>query len=280
MSKIKSKKKKNKIIKDNEGTKLLKMEKVLKRIVAYIAIIVLYFIFLDNLIIKATLANNLGESVTLEFYGVVWTIITFLDAFIIFAIWNGERKKDKNYISKYKYFFIVSLLIIYTLLQILLVEYKNQYPSWDQKYVYDGAVLIYEGKTNEIDNVDSYFSKHSHQLSLTYAESWFMKICHTTNYRIFQYFNIFCNCMIVIGIMLITNEISKKRKMNKSLSFILTLSFSALPLLCVFIYGDIPGFTFAIYSFYFLMKYGNTDKKRYLLIASLFMMIAYFIRKK
>lgn len=104
------------------------------------------------------------------------------------------------------------------------------------------------------------------------------RIFGTTSFTLIQYINAMCNGFTIIVIYLICTELSRKYKINRLLSIVLSMTFVTLPLLSVFIYGDISSLFFSLLSVYFLMIYKRKGKEQYALASAIFLGTAYMLR--
>ena len=116
------------------------------------------------------------------------------------------------------------------------------------------------------------------QITLAFIFSTIFKIVHFDTMEILRVFNIISIVLITIAIYKISKQIAKKYETNTVLLVTLTLTFLSLPMLSTFIYGDIPSIALLLFSVYFMMRYTETKRIIYPLIASFLTMIAYMLR--
>lgn len=143
------------------------------------------------------------------------------------------------------------------------------------------AVAIAEGNIyDEIqkDNNIAYFESYSQQFGTAFIWSIFFRILRNASFTVIEYTNVIANCITVLAIYLICKELSKKYKVNKYLGIILIMTFITLPLLSVFIYGDLSSLALALLSIYFIIKYASENKFRNAIFSLIFMMISYMLR--
>lgn len=257
-----------------------KLSNILKTIILIIGIVVVATIVILNLFLTSRITSEAAEIVKITFNGLIYILGSITFAVILYYISKYMKKFIK--ISKFKKILIfIGILIIYFTLQVVWINYRNAYPGADQNYVYSAAVDMYENEGTNIDFWD-YFAKYPQQLSLMFDEILVFKIFNTTNVHLLQYINAFTNCFTVLAIYLITGELSKKVNVNKYRSLVTIFSFVTLPLLSTFVYGDLVGLTFSLFSVLFIMKYENHqdkyDKILCLILSTLFMAVAYMTR--
>lgn len=200
---------------------------------------------------------------------------------IIYSICKILENKGK-YI-KYKHTILIILILVYAFSQIIWINFRNGYPQADQKKTYEIAVAIAEGNLyDEIHKENSnnivYFEAYSQQFGTAFIWSIFFRILGTTNFAVIEYTNVIANSITVVGIYLICKELSKKYNVNKYLGIILIMTFITLPLLSVFIYGDLFSLSFGLLSIYFIMKYTDERRIRNAVFSLIFMMISYMLR--
>ena len=109
---------------------------------------------------------------------------------------------------------IGSILIIYVLLQILWINKINAFPSYDQERVYDTAVLMYEGRMEDMLKSE-YLEKYPQQITLATLYVRIFKMFNSTNILILQYINAIANAVTILAIILISNQLGKKYQTNK-----------------------------------------------------------------
>lgn len=105
-----------------------------------------------------------------------------------------------------------------------------------------------------------------------------MKVINSTDYVWLYLANILANVFSIFALYLILKKLSEKYSVNKALFFILTLTFIPMILLCNFIYGDIIGLTFVLFSVYFIMEYTKKNKKIFGIISAILASIAMMFR--
>lgn len=123
-----------------------------------------------------------------------------------------------------------------------------------------------------------YMERYSQQFTLAFIWSILFRIAQSTDFVIIEYMNAICNGITVIAIYLICKELSKRYNINKYLGIFMTVTFMAVSALAVYIYGDVSSLAFALLSIYFIMRYINLKKFRYVLLSAICMAFAYMLR--
>lgn len=258
------------------------MEKLAKNVIEIIGFILCTVIFVLNLMFMSLLAD-VTEKVH-RYTIIMQTII----AILMIAIWLYVKKKsmsNKTYnkiklSAKTKKIIFVVIIILYILMQISWITIRKATPIYDQGNVYYLAERMYKDELDIIINsgYHQYFELYPQQLTLATIYFIIFKIFSSTNVFILQVINAFSNALTIIGLVLISKQLSKDYKVNLIKTVIIAIAFITLPLLSTFVYGDILSLPMCIFSVYFIMKYLQDNKKRYAFISSLFMWIAYMER--
>lgn len=248
--------------------------KFLKNIIVVISLAICGLISIFNLIYLPTVSNGWEEKVTYSHISIIgYLIILFV---IIGIVSISNFFEEKNRIDKKKKTLItVGVFLIYFIISIAWVLYRNSYPIADSLRVYEAACQIFERKT--IENF-KYFELYPQNLGLAYVFSKVFRIFNSKNVIIIKIINVIANCLSIFGLYKILERLEKDYKVNKMLFAILAFTYIPIIFLVNFTYGDLLGMPFVIFSIYFCMKYIETDKLYNLIISSLLMMSSVFIR--
>lgn len=260
----------------------------MKKLIYILGITFLLIIVILNLLFITTL--DAKEHVTINFnsfiyvLGVILTsIIIYFGAKVIDNYLYNEEIKSKEKLRKI--LFIVSIMI-YILFNIVWVIKVRPMVVGDQIHACNLAQTFYSGDLERfLPNATyagipliEYMQAYHQQISLAFVFSVFFRIIHFDGIEILRVLSIIGNVFIVFSLYKINLHLSKKYKTNKSLLFILILTFISLPMLSTFIYGDIPSLALCLFSVYFMMKYVDSKKIVYPIFAGIFIMVAYMMR--
>ena len=261
----------------------------MKKIIYIFGIVFLVSIIILNILFTTNLNNK--EQITVHWNKITYIIGAILLAILLFFITkkindylNGEKTVNSK--KKRKILLIIAC-VIYLLLNILWVSIIRTKVRSDQLYICNLAQVFYKGDTQDVLSTTTYSGLslaqyaqcHPQQVTLAFIFSLCFRIFHTDCYTIvLRLLNIVCNCLIVFALYKINQQISKQYQTNQVLLFTLILTFFPLVMLSNFIYGDIPSLALCLFTVYFMMKYTETEKWKYAIIASIFMMIAYMMR--
>ncbi len=259
----------------------------MKKIIFFLGIIFLALIIILNVAFTANL--DAGEHITINFNNFIYVIgILFLSTLMIVGseflnkkIYNDNEKKDK----KIKWIFIVfiSIYILFTAIWTIVVRPPI---IADQIHACNLAQTMYRDNVEEFLPNDTYagiplreyVQAYHQQISLAFVFSIFFKLIHFDGIGVLRVLNVIGNISIVIALCKIIGQLSKKYKINYVRFILLMITFVSLPMLSTFIYGDIPSLALCLFSVYFMMKYTETKKIRYPIVASIFTSIAYMMR--
>lgn len=266
----------------------MKLEKILKRIIMIVAIVLLGVVFVLNIFLISSISNDNREVIWTRAYSVLGLFMSGLIAIGIYILCNRNysfsirisKNNDKivNLSDKQIKTFIATIMIIaYFVGQVIWINYRNSYPVYDQQRTYNAAKSIYENNDNYILK-NQYFELYPQQLTTAKIWSVLFSIFGSSSQKNLQYVNVFANCLSLIAIYLITTEFSKRYKVNKFTPLIIYMTFLTVPMLSTFVYGDEPSMAMSLFSVYFIMKYGRTNKCRYSIISAILMAISYALR--
>ena len=261
----------------------------MKKIILFFGILFLSIIAFINLLANAHM--NLDENVTitinspLYFIGliVLGAIILALTYIVQKVLYKDEDSKKLKRIRKILFGVSLSLYIAFNIIWVIVV---NPAVTGDSIHVANLAQTFYRGNPDEfLPNMTyigiplvEYIQAYPQQISLAFIYSLFFRLIHFDTLEILRVLNIIGNILIVIALYKISNQLSKKYKTNKVLLLTLILTFISLPMLSTFIYGDIPSLALCLFAVYFMMRYTETKKIKYVIFAILCTMIAYMMR--
>lgn len=262
-----------------EKEKLMKINKGIKILIAFLTLIFTLIIIYINLRYYTTIRSAMSENIIFE-NGSLFNSISFIFITVLFGIFLYIINKMSSKIKinkKVKKLILILAILIYGILQVVWINIRDANPNYDQFYVFDNAVKMSKGEEELIDK--EYLEMYPQQISLVSFYSVILKLFNTENVKVLQYLNVLANIFTVLGLYSIAKVIqNKENKLNLIAIFAVTLTFSALMFLSTFIYGDIISLPFAIYSIYFVIKYIKENRCRYLLVSAILMCISYFLR--
>lgn len=235
--------------------------------ITFIAVLILNFIYNAN--------TDKLSAVEIEYVKIINLIISI---FIAITILIASHYLNKIKFSKIaKTAIIVTLIFIYVIVQIRWSNTTIGRPSGDQQIIYNMAKSYIEGN-NENLYKSEYLAKNPQQRSLLVMYILIMKVVNSTDYVWLYLANILANVLSIFALYLILKKLSEKYSVNKALFAILTLTFIPMILLCNFIYGDIIGLAFILFSVYFIIEYAKKNKKIFGIISAILASIAMMFR--
>lgn len=259
----------------------------MKKIIYFCTLIFLSIVIVLNLIFIANLDSS--EHITIEFNSFLYTIgiiVLGISLYIINKTINEKLYEDiekKKKVRKILFIITISIYAIFNIVWCILVRPPI---VGDQIHACNLAQTFYNGNLEEfLPNMtyaniplSEYMQAYHQQISLSFVFSIFFRIIHYDGIGILRVLNIIGNIFIVIALYNIGTQLSKNYKVNKVFLLFLITTFISLTMLSTFIYGDIPSIALCLFSVYFMMKYNETGKFRYSIIASILTMIAYMMR--
>ena len=258
----------------------------MKKIIYFLGISFLILIVILNLIFTANL--NTEECIKIDYNSFIYIsgiiimgiIIYYFSIFLNKYLYNNEEK------ARIRKKLLIFAMVIYILFNIIWALLVNPKVVGDSVHVCNLAQTFYRENTEDFLNnstyigvtLKQYMQAYPQQISLAFVFSTFFRIIHFDKMEVLRVLNITGNILIVIALYKINKQLSKKYKSNKTLLFILILTFISLPMLVTFIYGDILSIALCLFSVYFIMKYTENKKTKYYILALLLTMIAYMMR--
>lgn len=265
----------------------MKLEKILKKIIMIVAIVLLGLVFTLNIFLISSIPKS-DEVILIRKYGILGIVISSLTAIGIYILCNKKynfslklsKNCDKviNITDKHiKIFIAIIMIIAYIAGQVIWINYRNSYPVYDQQMTYDAARSIYD-KNDDYIFKRQYFELYPQQLTTAKVWSVIFSIFNSSNPKVLQCLNVFANCLSLLSIYLITKELSKKHIANKFIPLVIYITFLSVPMLSTFVYGDEPSMAMSLLSVYFIMKYGTSNKYRYIFLSAICIAISYALR--
>ena len=245
---------------------------LIKKIIGVITFFTAFFILIINIVWINDV--DLNETSQITYFGIKNIVISIgiSVAIVVVSCFLGKIKIRR----KIKVAIVILLLILYGVAQILWIQNTVGTQFADSQIVIITAEEIFKGQVDL--TYRNYIQYYPQQLNLVLIFTAIFKLFNSTNIEILEYLNVVANVFTILGLYAITFEISKKIKINKIIFWIISLGFIPVILLSMFVYGDFIGLVFAIWSIFFAIKYRKYRKKRYLLLTSLLIMMACFIR--
>lgn len=256
----------------------------MKKIISGIGILFLTIIILLNMFYTASL--DAKEHIKINFNSLLYIVGLMLIGITIF--WGSRRinlylEHSNKKLKKYLLIGAFSTYFIFMILWTLLI---NPPIVGDSIHVANLAQTFYRNNVEEfLPNLtyagiplSEYMQAYSQQVSLSFVYSIFFQIIRFDFIHLLRILNVLGNIAIVIALYKITTQLGKVYPINKVRLWFLTLTFISLPMLCTFIYGDIPSLALCLFAVYFMMRYSETKKLRYPILSAILSMVAYMMR--
>lgn len=261
----------------------------MKNIIYFLGVVCLVIVVLLNLVFTANL--DASEHITIQFNSIFYVIGLIIMGIMIFLVtymihkflYKDADSEKKKKIKKNSFIIAFGIYILFNIIWVITVR-----PGivGDQIHACNLAQTFYRNNLEEfLPNMTyagiplgEYMQAYHQQISLSFVFSIFFRFIHFDGIGILRVLNVIGNIAIVIALYQISKQLSKKYKTNKVRLLTLILTFISLSMLSTFIYGDIPSLALCLFSVYFMMKYTETKKIHYPILASVFTMIAYMMR--
>lgn len=194
-------------------------------------------------------------------------IIMFL--LILYAIYRLTYK------IKSKYLFI-SVLAVYIILSIIWVCVSKTPLRADQKVVHEIATQFIEHNFQSLEE-GQYLCYHPLQLGFIYFLEIIYRMFCSSNPIIYKFLNIIFSSIVMIYMYKISGIIFKSDKVQKILS-ILLLGNIVMIFLNVYVYGNTVGLMLGLISIYYILKYLEIRKIRYLIVSTISIILAIVLK--
>lgn len=260
----------------------------MKKIIYFIGIVFLVIVAILNLTFTAKLDSsehiNISHNTLIYIIGLlILGISIFLLNKLFYSKLYDENNNRKKKIRKILFAITIILYVLFNIIWCIVVR-----PAivGDQIHACNLAQTFYSGNDEEfLPNITyagipliEYMQAYHQQLSLAFVFSTFFRIIHFDGIDVLRVLNVIGNVFILIALYKISKQLNKEYKINKLLVIFLITTFISLTMLNTFIYGDIPSIALCLFSVYFMMKYTETEKIKYPIIASLLTMVAFMMR--
>lgn len=249
------------------------MKKFSINIVTVFSLIILFAFTIANLFFIVTV-TNFAENVFINFTTSVGFVAGIVIDIVFLYFFKILSKKDKIISSKY---FILILILIYSLISAIWVNNSKITPIDDSESVNNLAIDLAKGNMESIEKSE-YLEKYPNQIGVVNVLALFYKIFNTDNFRAIQYLNIISNVITIIFMYYILKNLSNKYSINKIAYYVCTLTFIPLIMLTTYVYGDYLGLCFSIIGIYFVMRYKKKGCVINLILSAIFMGLSYFTK--
>lgn len=260
----------------------------MKKIIYILGAIFLSIIIILN--IAVTSKMNFFEYINIEFNNILYIvgidILVFLIYIITKFIHQHLYKRDDKKEKMIRRIILAIAIIIYIAFSGIWTATVECIVEGDQIPVLETATALYHGNVEEVlahdtyagVSIGRYLETNQQQIPLACMYSLFLKIMHTDQAEMLRIVNIISNIFIILALYKITSQLAKSYSVNKVLMFTLVLTFISIPMLSTFIYGDIPSLALCLFAIYFIMKYREKRKIRYMIGAAFLNMMACMMR--
>ena len=149
-----------------EKEKLMKINKGIKILIAFLTLIFTLIIIYINLRYYTTIRSAMSENIIFEnsslYNSILSIFITVLFGIFLYIINKMSSKIKIN--KKVKKLILILAILIYGILQVVWINIRDANPNYDQFYVFDNAVKMSKGEEELIDK--EYLEMYPQQISL------------------------------------------------------------------------------------------------------------------
>lgn len=215
------------------------------------------------------------------------SIIYYSDSLIMNIIWLAVSIMIVYlllpFIRKIPFIYQLSILFVWTVtLGTIWVYSSNSAPTEDSWYVTYASWDFAHGYYDLLSDVDErYFRDYSFQLGYVFFNEIIMRVVGSfmriRNLLFLEEINVFLLAFCYVGIVLINKLIFTDKRIC-AITVILFM-FSAQPIIfCSFLYGIIPGITFAVYGVLFMILYFKKNKIAFGILSAIFIALSVMIK--
>lgn len=260
----------------------------MKKLICIFTIIALLIVMILNILFTAKLDSS--EHITIMKNSFIYDIGVILLAIIIYIIteifnkqlYKNDSEKKKNLRKR----LFISAVVVYSIFNIIWIIFVRPPIVGDQIHACNLAQTFYNNNLEEYlpdmtyagIPLGQYMQSYHQQISLAFVFSLFFRLIHFDGIGLLRILNVLGNIFIVIALYKICSQLTKKYETNKARLLFLIMTFISLPMLSTFIYGDLPSLALCLFAVYFMMKFTETKKIIYPIVASIFTMFAYMMR--
>lgn len=233
-------------------------------IFAVITIMSLFFTtyFLEDRVESIIICKD-SIALNIFFLLVVWILFS-----ILFFRINIERIKLQSLER-----IVILLVIVISIFWIILVQAN---PFADGKEICEAMVSFSDGDYSALSK-DAYFGKFPFQLGLLFIFEKILWLAGSDNYIFLQVLNVFA-LAIAFHLLFKTFLILFDNKRASIILLILFVMCFPAMLYCTFIYGTMYGFALSTGAIYYIVKYLEENKKRYMFYAIPLLLISVILK--
>lgn len=252
---------------DNVKSKVVKFSINALSVIVSVILLVLFFC---SLIFTAKFIG-ITELIDYEVDSIALNIIFVILFCAILYFLNKVLKKVNE-----KILLIIGCVIL-AIVGLFWVNYIKSPVKADQKMIYVISLEFLDGDFHSLEK-PYYLFNHPLQLGILYFVAIVYKLIGYRNPLVFQNLNILFVIICTILLYKICNLIYKNKNINKILLIILPM-YIILPIQSVLVYGNIVGLMFALMAIYFVFKYFDNRKIRYLILSNISIVFSIILKQ-
>lgn len=197
----------------------------------------------------------------------------------IWAAWKiislGTRDNEEK-LQKRLHIMMISLCVLLGIALSVWINLAHYTPIADQYSVYTDTLKLSGGDYSTFE-VGGYAYHYPYQLNMTFVFQILFSVFHTQNYKVIQYLNIVSILLTIYFGYRILKEVTKKPEAQVCY---MMFGFTFIPLFLYsqFVYGDVISVAMASIAIWSLMRWCDTKKVRYGVIAVLALVLGIWMR--
>lgn len=250
------------------------INKFFGNVIVIFSMIVLFCSFVANILytsfIRTSIVNDEFILITPDnIIGQVCFLIIILISLFLLNRYSILEKINIIYLK-------ITLILFVLVVGVIWISMTKVYPLSDSNSLLLG-VLNFDANSYSMLLPGEYFDMYPFQLGIASYLRFISFFIGHNRYFILRLINLFQLIGSYIFILKITDFLFSDKKVI-ILTTVLLFGFSPAIMYCTFIYGVIPGLFFVIIDIYFLLMFLKSHKSRHLILAIIFMSIAYLIK--
>lgn len=170
------------------------LNKIAKKVFVIAGIFFTALVFLINLFYISKI--NIYEYVSTNLYSAIGVVCCAIIIWGLVLISQFLKKFFANLKMWEKVLLLIALLTLYVVVQIEWINVREANPGWDQKWVYENAVKMYNEQYFSMDRY--YLQLCQHQLPLASLYLFIFKLFNCTDVILLQYINAIANAFSIL----------------------------------------------------------------------------------
>ena len=241
--------------------------------------LIMLFLFSSSMILTADMSANdhdlevltfLPDNAVLNIFLMICCFIFGISIYVISRHFKLTERFSLRHLS-YIIFAVVFLNCVLWIVQAL------SFPTHDSYLVTSAGVSASLGDTSPFEK--DYFLRFPFQLGYVLWTEFFARIFFLDHekYVVLQIINGVCLAAAETALLILTDRLFSNRNVT-FFTFVMLILFSQPVIFTTFLYGNIPGFAFAVWSVLFAVEFIRRTRWRDIIISSLLMTVSVWLK--